>query len=408
MQDLIVIGKNGELMSNAIMYNDHRGKSQLNLISDDLTKLIIEKSANELNGTIPLTKLLWVRNNEEEIYKSIYKILFSSKDYIITKLTNEYVSDVTTLATSGCMDIQSKQYINEISSLGFDMEILPKICYADEVAGIVTSKAANETGFLVGTKVYVGSGDAGATTLASGISKEGEINISLGTSGWVASISNSVCENVFNLAAINRGLYINVIPVLNAGNVHKWLANVIDGTAIKYDILHDAINESVPCSNGLYFLPYIVGERFPVSDDKVRGCYIGINANTTKADIIRSTLEGVAFSIKQSLVALNIKPNKISLIGGGAKDSNWNQIFADVLGVDVIVYENSKFLPSMALASIVMLAQGKINSYDEFVTKLIKNEKSEVFKFSCDVNKIYNKGFEKFIKIYPAVKNLYD
>jgi xylulokinase len=407
MQDLIFVDAKGNSLSNAILYNDQRGESQLECFDSNLLNLIEEKTANKLNGSIPLLKLLWLKKENKSLYEKTNKILFSSKDFIITRLTGEFVSDVISLSTSGMMDIKDKEYIKEIEKLNIDLSILPKICYADEIAGLVTEFSAQETGYMVGTKVYVGSGDAGATTLASGISQDGEININLGTSGWVASISKAVKNKVFNLAAINHGLYINVIPVLNAGNVHKWLANAIDGSKTKYDILHNAIVQSIPCSNDLYFLPYIVGERFPVSDANVRGCYIGINANTTKADIIRSTLEGVAFSIKQSLLALDLVPIKISLIGGGAKDDYWNQIFADILGVDVIVYENSQFLPSMALASIVMLEQDKIPSYDDFVNRLINNTESQVFIVNKINNEIYNKGYQKFIKIYPAVKNLF-
>ena len=408
MQDVILVDNMGNSLGNAILYNDQRGKSEVQYINKELLEFIKEKTANDINGTIPLAKLMWLKKYRKDLYSRIFKILISSKDFIITKLTGNFVSDVTSLSTSGMMDIKNKEYISEIENLGIKKSLLPQICYADEIAGEITPEASEVSGYKAGTNVYVGSGDAGATTLASGISKEGDININLGTSGWVASISKTVSPKAFNLSAINRDLFINVTPVLNAGNVHKWIANIIDGEGNKYDYLSRLMIKSDPNPSNLFFLPYIVGERFPVADSNVRGCYIGINSNTTKADIIRATLEGVAFSIKQCLVALGMKPNKISLIGGGAQDPVWNQIFADILGTDVVVYENSKFLPSMALACVVMLRKGKISSYDDFVTKLIHNTKSSIFQVNQANNYIYTKAFEKFIKIYPSVKNLFE
>lgn len=408
MQDLIFVDNEINPLYNAILYNDQRGESELDSFGDEIVQSIKNKTANELNGSIPITKILWFKNRYPELYLRIYKILFSPKDYIIAKITGSFVGDVTNLSTCGIMDIVKKEYITELKEVKIDYNMLPKISFSDEIAGLINKKGENQTGINSKTKVYVGIGDAGATTLASGISKDGEININLGTSGWVASISSSIKEKVFNLCAVNRGLFINVTPVLNAGNVHKWIASVVDDNLKnKYDIIYDNLSKSSPCANNLLFLPYIIGERFPVSDPFVRGCYIGINLQTTEADIIRATLEGVAFSIKQCLLSLNITPKKVSLIGGGAKDKKWNQVFADVLGTDVTVYEKSEFLPAMALASIALLAQGKISSYGEFVISLINRAGYTIYNFDEKAHQIYEKAFDTFIKIYPSVKNLF-
>ena len=408
MQDLICVDEKGNAIRNAILYSDQRGNLELDKIDESISKAISKKTANDLNGSIPLTKLLWLRENKKEEYERIHKILISSKDYVVGKLTDEYISDVTSLATSGMMNIQLKQYVEELNDLGINSKILPKICYSHDVVGEVNEASSKETGFAKGTKVYAGSGDAGATTLASGITKDGEININLGTSGWIASVSKGTKENVFNLSAINDNLYVNVVPILNAGSIHRWIANVVDGTDTKYKTVHNAVEKSEPNAKGLFFLPYLVGERFPVMDSNVRGCYIGVNANTTREDIIRSTLEGVAFAVKQGLEALGIKPTKVSLIGGGARETNWNQIFADVIGTDVIVYENSEFLPSMALAACVLIDQKKIESYEAFIISLIDKTKTTIYNYDKINNAIYEKAFDKFKCIYPSVSILFN
>ncbi len=406
MQDLILVDENGESICDAILYNDQRGEEIVKSMDAKILQALQEKTCNGVDGSIPIAKLLWVKQNQAEIYSKIHKILISSKDYIICKLCGSFVSDVTSLATSGMMDILNKSYVEEIKQLGIDENIFPQIAYTDEVVGEVLEIANSETGIPVGTKIFAGSGDAGATTLASGIIGQGELNINVGTSGWIASISNNPSENSFTLCAINRDKYINVVPLLNAGNVHKWIAKTIGCGENIYDDIHDCLEKSSPTANGLLFLPYIIGERFPVADSDINGCYIGVGATTTRADMARSALEGVAFSVRQGLEALGITPKKVSLIGGGARESGWNEIFANILGIDVVVFENSEFMPSIALSNCVKLANGKISSYEEGVEELIKNTKNTVYKCNKDTHEQYNKAYERFLKIYPNVKNI--
>ena len=135
----------------------------------------------------------------------------------------------------------------------------------------MSKKGAEATGFDEGIKVYAGVGDAGAATLASGIRCPGEYNINLGTSGWVSTISRKVSrglEGIFNLAAMEQGSYINVVPFLNAGNVHKWISSLFTARdsreTIDYTYVEERLRESSPGSGGVVFLPYLNGERFPV------------------------------------------------------------------------------------------------------------------------------------------------
>jgi xylulokinase len=404
MQDLIFVDSEGKNLRKAILYNDQRGEAYVNQIPPSLQDV----TSISMNGSIPLAKLLWMKENQGTVLQETHKLLFSSKDYIIAKLTGKFYSDVTSLSTTGLMDIQKKTYVREFSDFGFDLGLLPEIGYSDEVAGQVTDRAYIESGFLSGTDVYVGSGDAGATTLASGILEPREININLGTSGWVAGISDGVRANVFNLVAINRDKYINVIPVLNAGNVHTWVCDFLfPGNPKKYDTVTALLEESIAGAHGLLFLPYLVGERFPVSDNKIRGCFIGASPDTTRQDFVRSALEGVAFSMKQSLEALRITPRKVSMIGGGAQEYIWNQIFCEVLGSEVIAYEESEYLPSMAIASSVLLHLGKISSYRQFVSGMLERIPHTTFIPDSGNVALYAKRYDAFKKIYPSVKELF-
>ena len=139
--------------------------------------------------------------------------------------------------------------------------------------------------------------------------------------------------------------------------------------ATDFDALGVLLNQSVPGSGGTLFLPYLVGERFPVLDPDARGCYIGLTPRTTSADLVRAALEGVAFSIRQGLELLDAAPQSVSLIGGGGREAVWCQILADVLGREIAVFRDAELLPAITVASAALLGLGKIS----WVLKIVKS-----------------------------------
>lgn len=413
MQDLIPVRWDGNKVCNAILYSDGRAEKQARKIAEKIDLLkIIKSTGNNFDGSMPFPKLLWLKQNRPQDYNNAFKVLMSSKDYVIQMLTGEYVTDVTTGATAGLMDIHKKTWNTDwVKAAGLDEDKLPKLLYAEEQGGFVTEKASRESGYDVNTPVYAGSGDAGATTLASGIAQDGEFNINLGTSGWVASVSSDVLpvEGVFNLVAMPRELYINVVPFFNAGNVHKWISKTLakdTEESEKYAYVGKLLEESVPGSHGLMFLPYLVGERFPVVDTQIRGGYFGITPDTTKQDMARACLEGVAFSIRQGIESIGKSPSKISLIGGGAQVNVWCQIFADVLGHEVLVYDNSEFLPSIAIAASVLVAKKMIPNYQSFTESIKQSRNCRCYKPNPNAVEVMNKIYKTYCNIYPAFKGI--
>ena len=403
MQDLYFLDGNGTVLGNAVLYDDQRGAGFV----DALPEHVAQRTSISLNGTIPAAKILWFKENRPDILAEAEHLLIGAKDYLIYKLTGKYVSDVTNMSTSGLMDITTKEYIDLDGIV--DSDLLPSIMYPYEVAGHVTHSAAKETGFRENAEVFVGSGDAGAATLASGVTNAGEFSVNLGTSGWVAALSDHPMNGVFNLAAINRGLYINVIPVLNAANVHRWISEMIypDGNKNRYDILHDLLCMDKHANDNLLCLPYLIGERFPVADDKVRGVYIGLDSSTTLSDMARSALEGVAFSLKMGMESHKAMPASISLIGGGAAEPVWNQMFADIFNFPVFVFEDSDILPCIALSAAVLYGKKIISSYSQFISEILKDLKSAVYYPGKEMVKHYEGLYERFKKIYPAVRELF-
>lgn len=399
MQDLILVDEDNNPVRNAILYSDGRAQVEAENILDLIGKEeVIKSTGNNFDGTMPLAKLLWIKEHEAKTLGKTHKLLISSKDYCVLKLTGKYSTDFTSAATSGMMNIREKYFNNSwLEKLGINHSILPDLFSPEELIGEVGEKASLESGYAKGTKVYAGIGDAGATTLASGITENGEVNINLGTSGWVATISDDVVKGhgVFNLVSANRDLYINVVPFLNAGNVHKWISDTIGGEKEdKYEYIKELLANRNPGSQNLLFLPYIVGERFPVMDNSIKGCFYGITPETNKEDLVSAALEGVAFSIRQGLDEIARNSKKITLIGGGGREENWCQILSDILGKEILVFNNTEFLPAIAIANLIH----KSNKY--------KNDEVKRYTPIEENSNIYNNLYHEWKKLYPRLKGM--
>lgn len=412
MQDLILVDRQGRPLKRAILYSDVRAEKEAQAATELLSAERLEKvTGNNFDGSLPVAKLIWVKKNQPELYERTYKILISSKDYIINRLTGRACGDYTACSTAGAMNLAKKEWDRElIGELGLDAGLFPELKYPHEAVGKIRVDLEKDCGYTSETTVYAGIGDAGATTLASGISEVGEYNINLGTSGWVASVSGKNLElqgRVFNLAGFTKETCINVVPFFNAGNVHKWIAGIFsDGEKTDYAGLGAILSKSEPGSHGLLFLPYITGERFPVIDPGIRGCFYGITPDTSKADMARACLEGVAFSIRQGLELISHSQKSISLIGGGAREKTWCQVIADILGKDIAVCRNSDILPARAIAAAAMMGEGILSDYKEFTRSLQNEENRVIYKTNASVHERYNEIFQRFQKLYPGLSSI--
>ena len=403
MQDLIPLDADLNPVCPAILYSDGRAEAQATALETRVgSDYFLHTTGNRCDGSLPLPKLMWLKENRPELYARTAHILISSKDYLIARLTGVCVGDVTACATAGAMDIRRKRWDEKLlSAAGVDAKLFPTLYHPHQQVGAVLPEAAAACGYRAGTAVFAGIGDAGATTLASGIREPGQYNINLGTSGWVAAVSDDILlteAGVFNLAAAAEGCYINVVPFLNAGNVHKWISGVLghkDGAA-DYEAVSALLKNSVPGSHGVLFLPYLVGERFPVLDPEARGCFFGMTAETTAADMARACLEGVAFSLRQGLEQLPVPPASISLIGGGGREAVWCQILADVLDHDITVLRDTEFRAAQALAA---LARQKAGSF-------ALAEEGTVYHPRSKYEALYTDQYARYQKLYPVLRGL--
>ncbi|BBH23094.1 gluconate kinase [Paenibacillus baekrokdamisoli] len=419
MQDCIPIDLNGNPVRPAILYSDGRAAKQGNRIKQDLgISHIRDVTGNHMDGTLTFPKIVWLKEEEPDNYHQTSTVLIGSKDYVIYQLTGKLVTDPTTAATTGLMNLSQRQWETDwLNRYEIASSKLPAICPSDEVVGLVTEHAAQITGYIVGTPVLCGIGDAGAATLGAGITCLGEMYAYLGTTGWVATPTKEVSqasEGVFHLAHVDKELYIVIAPLMNAGNAHKWVMSVFgDSLRLNDDLAFEELDNLMKsCDRGkseLLFLPYLNGERCPVQNTDATGCYIGIRPTTTKEEMCCAVLEGVAMSMRQVMefISTDVDNNRLTLIGGGSKSVIWNQIIADVFDMEVIVPQDSQYLPSMGAAALGFIHIGWEQSYFEFCQSSLSLQNSIRYVPNEKNTSHYKKKYKKYSMLYPALEPIF-
>ena len=414
MQDVIPVDRDLQPVCPAILYSDGRAHAEAEELAASVgEERILKITGNHCDGSLSLPKIMWLKKHMPGVYEKTRCFLISSKDYVIARLTGVCAGDCTACSTACAMDIQAKCWSEALlSAAGVSPDRMPKLFASHEMAGRVTEKAASESGYPAGTPVYAGAGDAGATTLASGIMEEGQYNINLGTSGWVATISEKPAFDaggIFNLAAMPAGKIINVVPFLNAGNVHRWLSVLVSDReqTPDYDQIEKLLENSRPGAHGLIALPYLLGERFPVLDPTVRGAFAGITPETEKGDLVRAMLEGAAFSIRRGMENIGETPVTVSIIGGGGRSAGWCQIMADILGHSITVFQDSDTLPARAIAAAALIGEGIHSDYRTFTENLDQDRQALVYTPNHENHELYSGYYQRAVRLYDALADWY-
>jgi len=330
------------------------------------------------------------------------------KDYIRYKLTGDYATDVSDASGMLLLDIKSRDWSKEmIEFLDIKKEMLPKLYESYEVTGILSDSVKKILDIQTEVLVVGGAGDQAAGAIGTGTIEDGIISITLGTSGVVfASHNNFVVdkENRLHSFCHANGKYHSMGVMLSAASCLKWwVEDVNKGTSFE-DLLKEA-EESEVGSNGVIFLPYLMGERTPYADEDARGCFIGLNMKAKRGDLTRSVLEGVSFGLRDSveiLKDLNIPINQIRVIGGGSKSELWKQILADILNYNIDEI-NTNQGGALGAAILAAVGSGKYTNVEQGCETLIKkiNQINPIEKHVKQYDEIY----KKYVSLYDCLKD---
>ncbi len=381
----------------------------------------ITGGAPGLAGKDPISKILWIRENEPEVYEQTHKFL-NVKDFLIHKSTGNFVTSEDDANLTWLMDIRTKEWSDVLcEKYGVNMDKLPKIKESPEIAGELTPKAANDLGLETGTSVVVGSGDVTSAAVGSGSVGEKETHGYIGTSSWLGSHTSDrrgdLSHYIGSICSANPQKYLCIAEQENAGGCLEWIKNqMYKREMIRYEEkveeiyqLFDRIVEDVePGSKDLIFTPWIYGERAPLDDHSVRGGFHNLSLDHSREHLLRAVFEGVAFNLKWALKYqedLIGKVEGINFVGGGASSDVWCQIFADVLNRRINKVQNPREAGVRGAAMIAAVGLGHIEKFED-VKELVEIEKS--FTPNSENREIYDGLFEEFKEIYWNNKEMYE
>jgi len=344
MHGLVLLDAEGEVLRPAILWNDQRCQAQC----DEIHRRVGKQRFIQISGNVALTgftapKILWVAENEPEVYARAHHVLLP-KDYIRYKLTGGFAMDKADGSGTVLFDLKARDWSAELlEALDIPREWMPPTYEGPEITGYVNEHAATLTGLTPDTPVVAGGGDQAAGAVGVGAVEPGIIGLTVGTSGVIFATTPAPFVqpegrlHAFCHALPDRWHFMGVM--LSAAGSLQWYRDTLAPGVSFDDLLHEA--ESVPAgSEGLLFLPYLSGERTPHPDPFARGAFIGLTLRHTRGHMTRAVLEGVAFGLKDSFNLIRDagleNVSQVRASGGGTKGALWRQILADVLESELV------------------------------------------------------------------------
>lgn len=410
MHGLVLLDAADEVIRPALIWCDQRSQAQVDAINQTAGKdTVLACTANPVLTGFTLPKLLWVRDHEPARFTRIRKLLLP-KDYVRFRLTGEYATDVSDASGTALFDVVHRRWSEElIAQLGLDASILPPVAESSCVTAQVSPVTARSTGLTAGTPVVAGAGDQAASAVGNGIVGPGMVSCTIGTSGVVFAFTqaptydpagrvHTFCHGVpgaWHVMGVTQG----------AGLSLKWFRNTF-APDMTYDALTAEATGAPPGCHGLFWLPYLMGERTPHLDACARAGWIGLTASHTRADLIRSLIEGVSFSQRDCLKIIEqmgVPVESVRLSGGGAASPFWRQMLADVFGKRAVILETQEG-SAYGAALLAMVGTGA-SSIREVCREAIREVESiEPQPLEA---RIYAECHRRYQSLYPALWAFY-
>ena len=413
MHGMVLLDSDNKVLRRSIIWCDQRTTAECEQITSLVgEKRLIEITANPALVGFTASKIMWVKNNEPDVFEKIKKILLP-KDYVRFRLTGEFATEVSDASGMQLMDIPGRCWSDEVlSKLGIEKQWLGELYESQEVSGHVSQEAASVTGLKPGTPVVGGGGDQAAGAVGNGIVKPGVVSSTIGTSGVVFAYLDKIKIDpqgrlqTFCHAVPNTWHVMGVTQA--AGFSLKWFRDnlcreemsVAELMDVDPYVLMDKEAEKVkPGSNGLIYLPYLIGERTPPGL-RCQGVFFGLSTVHKKSDMIRSVMEGVAFSLKDclSIIAdLGVDIKEVRASGGGGKSRLWKQMQADVFGLPITTINSSEG-PALGAALLAGVGTGVYKDVAEACDTAIK---------PVDVQQPVPRNIEVYSRFYELYGQLY-
>jgi xylulokinase len=421
----LAVSKQGEALRPAIIWFDRRAQTQAKWIEKTIGRdKIINLSGNPVDPAYITPKMLWIKENEPQIYEQSYKFL-QSNAFIVYKLTGKFTQDKSQGYGFHFFDIANGCYnIDLCRDMGLDINKVADIYECSEVVGKITKEAAMMTGLIEGTPVVAGGLDAAASTLGAGVIEEGQTQEQGGQAGGMSIfLSKPVIEPRLILS-------YHVIPnswllqggTVGGGGALKWFKEQLGYEEMKiaqergispFEVINEEVLSTKPGSNGLVFLPYMSGERSPIWNPNARGVFFGLSYDKTRSHMARAVMEGCAFALRHNIeVAEDAGAivSRLISVGGAANSDVWTQIKADVTGKEIIV-SYSDDATALGAALLAGVGTGVYKDFQEAVKNTVRIRKKYIpnqgnFKIYKDLYDIYRELYDKLEGTYNKIAEI--
>ena len=410
MHGSVLLDKNNKPLRPALLWCDQRTERQCHEIVKTIgAERVIELVSNPAITGFTLPKLLWVRENEPATWDTVASILLP-KDYVRLKLSGDKAIDVADASGTLLFDVRNRKWAQEmIDAFKIDPQILPNVFESIEVTGTISKTVATQTGLSEGTPIVAGAGDNAAGAVGMGVTKPGTVSCTIGTSGVVFGVTEEprfdARGRIHTMCHAIAGRWHNTGVTLAAGLSLKWFRQNFGGGK-SYDELTREAEAIAAGADDAIWLPYLVGERSPHLDPNARAAFVGLTARHSSAHLTRAVLEGVAFSLRDSLEIFKENGASVETIrlgGGGARSPLWCQIQADVYGQDVVTLQADEGA-AFGAALLAGVGIGIWKTVDQACEVTVCVE--EVFSPIPENVAVYDRQFEKYRQLYPLLRSI--
>jgi xylulokinase len=414
MHGAVLLDEDNRVLRPSLIWCDQRTAAEAAWLTEQLgTDRLIALTSNPALTNFTLTKLLWVRNHEPAVWQQFRSFLLP-KDYVRFRLTGERAMDVADASGTLLLNVAGRRWSSEmLAAVDMAESILPRLYECHEIAGTLTAEAASLTGLRAGTPVVAGAGDQAAGALGMGIVRPGDVSATIGTSGVVFAATDQPFLDphgrlhTFCHAVPGRWHVMGVTQA--AGLSLRWFRDTFVGVddSDAYARLGESAATISAGAEGLLWAPYLMGERTPHLDPEARGALVGLTASHGRAHIVRAILEGVAFSLKDTMTIfaeIGVPARAIRLGGGGARSPIWRQIQADVYGqpVEIVAAEEGAAYGAALLAGVGAGVWPSADAACDAVVRVAQR----IEPHSADSAKLQDL-YRVYRRLYPALQPIF-
>lgn len=416
MHGSVFLDKKNQVIRPALLWNDQRTAAECEEIETRAggRKKLIQMVANPALTGFTAPKILWLRNKEPKNFDKLKKVLLP-KDDVRRRMTGEFATDVSDASGMLLLDVTKRTWSKKLlSALELDESLLAKCYESEEVTGNLTKEAAAELGLSTSCVVVGGAGDCAANAVGTGVVKTGVLSTSIGTSGIMFVHSDEVqidpLGRLHTFCHAVHGKWHMMGVSLTGGGALQWFTEKVCADLFAknkkgaFDVLTKEAAAVSTGSEGLFFLPYLAGERTPHADPHARGCFIGLTLKHTRGHLARSVMEGVGYAMRDSLAiiqSLGVPVSEIRASGGGSKSPLWRQIQADVFGQDVVTI-NAEQGPAYGVALLAAVGAGAFKNVEEACAATIFTVKKTPLNKTAA--KVYDRAFPLYQQLYRSLK----